>query len=75
VALLLSWSYGLFFSFYYHSRGLDMNFYYITRTGIALDDFGNEIRDENGQIIIVPKNQRAFYDIGYKADEIPDDDD
>jgi hypothetical protein len=52
-----------------------MNFRYITRTGIALDDFGNEVRDENGLVIIVPKNQRAFYDIGYKADEIPDDDD
>jgi hypothetical protein len=52
-----------------------MKFYYITRTGIALDDFGNEIRDENGQIVIVPENERAFYDIGYTADEIPGDDD
>ena len=45
-----------------------MNFYYISRDGIALDDFGNEVRDEHGQIIIVPKDERHFYDLAYRHD-------
>ena len=40
-----------------------MEFNYITSTGIALDDFGHEVRDENGEIIIVPEDERANYDI------------
>jgi hypothetical protein len=51
-----------------------MKFYYIDRNGIALDDSGNEFRDENGQIVIVPPEERAFYDIGYRPDEEPEDD-
>jgi len=42
-----------------------MEFNYITSTGVALDDFGNEVRDENGAVVIVPENERANYDIGY----------
>lgn len=42
-----------------------MEFNYITRNGVALDDFGNEVRDEHGEIIVVPENDRAGYYIGY----------
>ena len=38
-----------------------MEFNYITSTGIALDDSGHELRDENGEIIIVPEDDRANY--------------
>lgn len=51
-----------------------MDFRYISRDNIALDDFGNEWRDENGQIIIVPPNERGFYDIAYRPNESPEDD-
>ena len=49
-----------------------MNFRYIDRNGIALDDYGNEFRDESGQIIIVSVEERAFYDIAYRTDEEPE---
>ena len=45
-----------------------MEFNYITSTGIALDDSGHEMRDESGQIIIVPEDERANYDIAYRSD-------
>ena len=45
-----------------------MEFYYIDENGIALDDYGHEIRDEQGQIIIVPVEERGFYDIAYRLD-------
>ena len=48
-----------------------MEFYYIDGNGIALDDYGNEFRDENGQIIIVPAEERGFYDLAYRPDEEP----
>lgn len=48
-----------------------MEFRYIDRNGIALDDYGNEFRDENGQIIIVPPDERGFYDLAYRFDEEP----
>ena len=48
-------------------------FYYVSRDGIALDDSGNEVRDENGQIIIVPKDERHFYDLAYRHDETPEE--
>ena len=38
-----------------------MEFNYITSTGIALDDFLHELRDENGEIIIVPEDERSNY--------------
>ena len=28
----------------------------IDHQGLALDEFGNEFRDENGQLVLVPKN-------------------
>ncbi len=34
---------------------------YITEIGILLDDFWNELRDEGGCIIVIPKNQRWYY--------------
>ena len=40
-----------------------MEFNYITSTGIALDDFGNEVRDESGAIIIVPEDDRENYTV------------
>jgi hypothetical protein len=52
---------------------LIMEFYYIDRNGIALDDSGNEFRDENGQIVIVPPEERHFYDLAYRFDEQPTD--
>jgi hypothetical protein len=50
-----------------------MEFRYIDRQGIALDDYGHEFRDQNGQIVIVAPEDRAFYDIGYRPDEQPED--
>ena len=50
-----------------------MEFRYIDRQGIALNDYGHEVRDENGQIIIVPPSERGFYDIAYRPDEQPED--
>ena len=52
-----------------------MEFHYIDRQGIALDDSGNEFRDENGQIVIVPPDERGFYDLAYRPDEEPREDD
>ena len=49
------------------------NFYYISNDGIALDDYGHEVRDEQGQIIIVPPEERHFYDIAFRPEENPDD--
>jgi len=51
-----------------------MEFYYIDRNGIALDDNGHEFRDESGQIIIVPPSERGFYDLAYRPDETPTED-
>lgn len=52
-----------------------MNFYYITRDGYAIDSYGNEVRDENGAVILVPESERHFYDIAYRHDEMPEDND
>ena len=46
-----------------------MEFHYIDSEGIALDEHGNEFRDENGQIIIVPMEDRQFYKIAYRFDD------
>lgn len=40
-----------------------MEFNYINENGLALDDYGNEFRDENGQIIIVPESERHLYKV------------
>jgi flagellar hook assembly protein FlgD len=45
-----------------------MKFNYITNTGIAIDNSGNEIRDENGAAVIVPADERANYDIAFRSD-------
>jgi hypothetical protein len=50
-----------------------MEFRYIDKNGIALDDYGHEFRDDSGQIIIVPPSKRGFYDIAYRPDEQPED--
>jgi len=50
-----------------------MEFRYIDRQGIALDDYGHEFRDENGQIVIVSREERGFYDLAYRPDEKPED--
>lgn len=36
---------------------------YIDEHGIALDDYLNEVRDENGEIIVVPMAQRSFFKV------------
>ena len=46
-----------------------MEFRYIDINGIALDDYGHEFRDEHGQLVIVPLDERGFYDIAYRPDE------
>jgi len=40
-----------------------MEFFYIDKNGIALDSYGHEFRDENGQIVIVPPEERGFYSL------------
>lgn len=45
-----------------------MKFNYITSTGVALDNSGNEVRDENGAVVIVPADERANYDIAFRSD-------
>jgi hypothetical protein len=42
-----------------------MEFNYITHSGIALDDHGNEVRDEDGAIIVVPEDDRVNYSSMY----------
>ena len=51
-----------------------MDFNYISRDGVALDDFGHEVRDENGRVIIVPCEERHFYDLAYRTHETPEND-
>ena len=34
---------------------------YIDDNGVALDDYGHEFRDENGQIVIIPLNERRYF--------------
>lgn len=50
-------------------------FFYVSRDGYALDDYGQEVTDENGNPIVVPENERANYDIAYRPTETPDDND
>ena len=47
----------------------------IAKDGTLLNEHGHDIRDEQGKVIIIPKKQRAYYDIGYRPHEIPNDDD
>jgi len=48
-------------------------FNYVSRDGYALDDHGHEVPDKNGAPIIVPENERADYDLGYRPHEYPTD--
>ena len=50
-----------------------MKFYYISRDGTALDSLGHEIKNEHGQVIIVPPEMRAFYDLAYRENEQPEE--
>jgi hypothetical protein len=34
---------------------------YIDDNGVALDDHGHEFRDENGQIVVIPLNERRYF--------------
>jgi len=34
---------------------------------------GHEVRDEQGQIIIVPEDERHFYDLAYRPHEEPEE--
>jgi hypothetical protein len=52
-----------------------MEFFYIDKNGIALDSYGHEFRDENGQIVIVPPEERGFYDLAYRPNEEPQEED
>jgi hypothetical protein len=45
-----------------------MEFRYIDNNGVALDDYGHEFRGEDGAIVIVPPEDRGFYDIAHNAD-------
>ena len=45
-----------------------MEFRYINDNGVALDDYGHEFRGEDGAIVIVPPEDRGFYDIAHNAD-------
>ena len=38
-----------------------MDFQYIDETGRALDEYGNEFRDEQGLVFYVPETEWAFY--------------
>jgi len=47
----------------------------IARDGTLLDEHGRDIVDEHGRAIVIPKRQRAYYDIGYRPHETPNDND
>lgn len=34
---------------------------YIDDSGIALDDYGNEFRNEHGEIVIIPLEERRYF--------------
>lgn len=36
---------------------------YIDRSGIGLDEYGNEYRDEDGMIFLVPEQYRQHYKV------------
>jgi hypothetical protein len=52
-----------------HARNKKMEFRYIDHSGVALDNYGHEVRDESGAIIVVPPEDRGFYDIAYRPHE------
>jgi hypothetical protein len=46
-------------------------FNYVSRDGYALDEYGYEVIDDNGKPIVVPEDERADYDLGYRPHETP----
>jgi hypothetical protein len=48
-------------------------FNYVSRDGYALNEHGHEILDHTGTPIIVPVDERADYDLGYRPHETPTD--
>ena len=50
-------------------------FWYVSKDGYALDDYGNEVLDDHGKPIVVPEDERANYDIAYRPHETPDEND
>jgi hypothetical protein len=49
-------------------------FNYVSRDGYALDEHGFEVLDHKGVPIIVKEDDRADYDLGYRPNETPTDD-
>jgi hypothetical protein len=49
-------------------------FNYVSRDGFALNEYGLEILDEKGAPVVVPENERADYDLGYRPHETPEND-
>jgi hypothetical protein len=49
-------------------------FNYVSRDGYALDEHGHEVLHDNGIPIVVPEDERANYDLGYRPHETPTDD-
>ena len=45
----------------HYIKGLNME--YISESGILLNDFGHEIRDENGEIIFIEPDYRKDYKV------------
>jgi hypothetical protein len=50
-----------------------MEYRYISRDNIALNEYGHEMRDENGAIIVIPPEEREFYDLAYRPWETPEE--
>jgi hypothetical protein len=55
-------------------QNISQKFNYVSRDGFALDDHGREVLDDNGSPIIVPEDERADYDLGYRPHETPTND-
>jgi len=53
---------------------ISQKFNYVSRDGFALDDNGREVLDDNGSPVIVPEDERADYDLGYRPHETPTND-
>jgi hypothetical protein len=49
-------------------------FNYVSRDGYALDEYGHEVIGDNGKPIVVPEDERADYDLGYRPHETPTND-
>ena len=45
---------------------------YIDESGIALDDEGNEVRNEEGAVILVPEEYRKYYKVLEREERVWD---